>query len=329
MRRKEWISLIILLLVIGFAIYRFKTRHFTESRTRILMGTLVEISLTDNSNRIISLVDEAFELMSDYDKKFSYYNEDGMLWQINNSESDSIAIDSDYFELLTLCDLFYEKSDGLYDVTISPLSKLWHSGRTTVPPPDSIAYAKSKVGFDKLEFGPDYLIMPTDMELDFGSIAKGFIIDRVVEFIEKHGVYYGYINAGGDLRVFGDSRKETTVGIQHPRDSSAVIAVLGITDRAVVTSGDYERFFEFDGVRYHHIINPLTGYPVKGIYSVTIIAPNATIADALATTAFLLNPEDAIELVKSFPLTDCIIYYDHDDEIISLRTQGVMDYIRQ
>ncbi len=317
-----------MILVIGFAIYRFKIRNFTESRTRILMGTLVEISLTDNSSRIISLVDEAFELMNDYDKKFSYYNEDGMLWRINHSDSDSMTIDEEFFELLTLCDLFYEKSNGLYDITVSPLSKLWHSGRTTVPPPDSIAYAKAKVGFDNLEFGSDYLIMPTDMELDFGSIAKGFIIDRVVDFIKEHEVYYGHINAGGDIRVFGESRKETTVGIQHPRESGAVITVLGVSDRAVVTSGDYERYFEFDGVRYHHIINPLTGYPVKGIYSVTVIAPNATIADVLSTTAFLMDPEDAIELVKSFPLTECIIYYDHDDEIISLRTQGIIDYIR-
>lgn len=327
MTKKEWFSLVILLAVLIFAVYRYHNRLFTETRTKIMMGTLVEVSLTSSGRGLSSLLDSTFAVISDYESRLSYYDETSELWAINNADADSMAISEDIYNLLVIAGRYYDKTSGRYDVTVSPLVDLWHPGRSSLPSPDSIAAAKSLVGFDRLRFSPGYLIMPTEMSIDFGSIAKGYIIDRAAEYALSQGVNYGHINAGGDIRIFGDPSRAQRIGIRHPRDSNRVIATLLLSDTAVVTSGDYERYFEIDGERYHHIINPLTGYPVDGVFSVTVIAPNAAAADAMSTSLFVMEPEEAIELVKSLPGAEAIIYYLDDNEIVSLRTEGVRAYL--
>ncbi len=328
MKRNEWISLVILLLVLLFSIYRYHTRIFSDRRVRIMMGTQVEISLSSKTKNLPAIIDSTFALIAYYETKFSNYTNEGALWEINNAETDSIAIDADFVEILTLAESFYHKTDKLYDLTITPLTELWNGNRISPPPPDSIMTAMSKVGFNRLHIGEDYLKKPIDMKINLGSIAKGYIIDKAAEYALKKGVVYGFINAGGDIRLLGDFPKNERIGIQHPRERNKVIAVLGLKEGAIVTSGDYERFFDYEGKRYHHIINPLTGYPVdNNTFSVTIIAPNATLADVLSTAVFLMDIDSAIEMVKSIPAVDCIIYYKDNDEIMSLRTQGIKNYI--
>ncbi len=327
MTKKEWFSLAILAAVLIFAVYRYHNRLFTETRTKVMMGTLVEVSLTSSQRGINTLIDSTFAVIADYESRLSYYDDNSELWSINNAETDSIAISEDVYNLLVIADRYYQKTSGKYDVTISPLVDLWHQGRTTMPPPDSIAAAKALVGFDRLRFSPDYLIMPSEMSIDFGSIAKGYIIDRAAEYALSQGVSYGHINAGGDIRIFGDASRAQRIGIRHPREPNRIIATLLLSDTAVVTSGDYERYFEVDGVRYHHIINPLTGYPVDGVFSVTVIAPNATAADVISTSLFVMEPEEAIDLVKSIPDAEAIIYYLDDNDIMSLRTEGIRAYL--
>lgn len=327
MSRKEWFSIAILIFVLIFAIYRYKNRQFTETQASIRMGTLLEVSLISRDSDVTVVMDSLFSLIDYYEKKFSFYDPEGDLWKINHSDQDSISIDSEFYELFLLAEKYYHKTSGKYDITAAPLITLWHTERTTIPPPDSIKLAMSKVGFNKIELHPEYIIKPVDMKIDLGSIAKGYIVDRAVEFAISKDIDYGYINAGGDIRLFGRSPRKQVIGIRHPRDPRRVIASLSLSDKAVVTSGDYERYFEVDGVRYHHIINPLTGYPVENVFSVTIIAPDATKADILSTVVFLMDPEEAIELISNSQDVEGVIYYQDEDTILSLRTEGIKKYL--
>lgn len=327
MSRKEWFSLVILILVLLFAIYRYRNRHFTETKTRVMMGTLVELSLTSSHKNLSVIIDSTFNLIKEYEAKFSYYDQTSLLSEVNNSNGERVPIDRDFFEILQLAGKYYEKTGGRYDVTISPLTDLWGGGRTTIPPPDSIEVAMSLVGYDKIEYTEDYVKLPPGMRINLGSIAKGFIIDKAVDYALSKTVLYGHINAGGDIRLFGDASKVQRIGVAHPRERNRIIATLLLSDIAVVTSGDYERYFEYEGEIYHHIIDPLTGYPVSNMYSVTIIAPTATLADVLSTAVFLMEPEEGIELVKNTPGTEGIIYYVEGDDIVFLGTEGIKKFM--
>jgi|SRR5690554_1610609 thiamine biosynthesis lipoprotein len=346
MKRRDVINIAILLVVILIAVYRYKVQTYTETRSRFLMDTLVELSFSARQQNVPAIMDSTITVISRYEKKFSYYDPESYLWAINHSEEDSLIIDRELFELLNLAEIFYQETEGVYDITIGILSEIWDIDRTTPPPADSVRLAQEYVGFDKIRYGyyrvdpqPDessseisdeaygYLIRPPGLKLNLSSLAKGYIIDKGVAYARSRGIESGYINAGGDILLFGDRGGKQRIGIQHPRDINDIIAVLELSDIAVVTSGDYERYFEYEGRRYHHIINPLTGYPVENIFSVTVIAPDATLADILSTALFLLPPEEGISLIKKYKGAECVIYYQDEDEIVSLRTEGIREYM--
>jgi len=327
MKRRDIVNIAILVIVIFIAIYRYKVQYNTETRSRFMMDTLVELSFTARQKNIPAIMDSTIALMHHYERKLSYYDKEGDLWRINHYDHEKVEIDAEFYELLTLAEIFYQKTDGRYDVSIGALTELWDGERAYPPPADSIRMALDKVGFSDIVVRPNYFIRPVGMKINLGSIAKGYIIDKAVEYAKSKGIRSGYINAGGDIRLFGDQGREQLIGIQHPRDINDVIAVLSVSDRAIVTSGDYERYFDHEGRRYHHIIDALTGYPVENIFSVTILAPNTTLADVLSTAVFLLTPEEGLNLLRSYPETECIIYYLDDDEIVSLRSEGIRDLI--
>ena len=138
------------------------------------------------------------------------------------------------------------------------------------------------------------------LAVDLGGIAKGYAVDRAIAVLQAAGVRHASVNAGGDIRLLGDrGDRPWRIGIQHPRKSDAILATLDLADTAVVTSGDYERFFERDGVRYHHLFDPATGQPARRCQSVTVVAPEAMLADALATAVFVLGPGPGLKLLAS------------------------------
>jgi thiamine biosynthesis lipoprotein len=162
----------------------------------------------------------------------------------------------------------------------------------------------SKVGLDRIEIdsatGTVRLSEP-GMALDLGGIAKGYALDRARLVIENFGVKAALVNAGGDILAVGEKApgKPWRVGVQDPRRGNAMVAVASVKDKIVVTSGDYERFFVKNGKRYHHILDPRTGYPATGLRSVTIVATDGLTADALATAVLVLGPDEGLKLVES------------------------------
>jgi len=164
------------------------------------------------------------------------------------------------------------------------------------------------------------------MKINLGSLAKGYIVDKVVEYLKQQNVISGFVNAGGDMRIFGRG-KPFKIGIQHPRsESNEIIDVINVGNMSVVTSGDYERYFMKDGKRYHHIINPLTGYPSQNAISVTVISETALIADAYSTALFLLEPEQSLKLAEETDELEAVVYFIKDDKIEKLETKGFKKY---
>jgi len=327
MKKRDIVNLVILIIVISFAAYRFYHRKYNFAKSRFALDTIVEITFTTSNKDSNPLLDRAFDLIEEYEKKFSFFQKGSKLWNINHSEMDSVQIDKEFFEILKISeDLFY-KSGSLYDVTIGSLSELWDFSNTHIPSRDSIEIAQHSIGFEKIRYSENYLFRPSETKLNFGSLAKGYIIDRVVDFLKDNLVESGIINAGGDMRIFG-YEKPVRIGIQHPRaEQNEVIEILQAGNQAVVTSGDYERYFEIDGKRYHHILNPETGYPSENAISVTVIAPSAVIADAYSTALFLMKPEKAIEIADQNENMEVIVYYQNEDEIDNLKSKNFSRYL--
>ena len=147
-----------------------------------------------------------------------------------------------------------------------------------------------------------------DVALDLGGIAKGYAVERAARWLRMRGVEHAVLNAGGDTRVLGDRRGQPwVVGIRHPRAEDDVMTKMPLIDEAISTSGDYERFFEENGERYHHIINPGTGLPTDALMSVTVIGSDAVLTDALSTTVFVLGMEGGLELIEQYPGYEAII----------------------
>lgn len=203
---------------------------------------------------------------------------------------------------------FSKSSNGIFDPTIAPLIKLWARGAIIkrVPPPEMIKDTLSLVDYKQINVeGNRVFLSKKGMCADFGGIAKGSIIDRMVEMLKNHGAENGLVNAGGDIRVFGE--KEWQIGIQHPRKERDVLLTLKLKNQSIATSGDYQRFYMVGEKRYHHILDPRTGYPADKSMSATVITPKATDADALATIAFILGPEKGIEMLEQLEDTEGII----------------------
>ena len=158
------------------------------------------------------------------------------------------------------------------------------------------------------------------MALDLGAIAKGYALDRAIKVLQGRGVKEALINVGGDVRVMGE--RVWKIGLQHPRKEKEVLAVIRLKDQAIATSGDYQRYFIEEGKRYHHIINPKTGYPAQKCMGVTIFAPQATQADILATGIFILGPETGMKLIEFLEGVEGIIIDSQGKILLSSNLKG-------
>jgi len=202
----------------------------------------------------------------------------------------------------------YRFSDGCFDITVAPLSRIWGflNRSNYVPSHQEIKSILSRIGMEKIEEKNGALILLPGMELDWGGIAKGFGIDLASQSLMKMEIPNGFINAGGDLFCWGlnPDNKPWQIGIKHPR-KSGFFGALSITEVAATTTGDYQRFFEVNGIRYHHVFNPKTGYPARGKQSVTVIGPETGICDALSTALFVSEEPEAI--LQRYPQYGAII----------------------
>ncbi len=326
MKRRDIINIILFVLVFAFAAYRYSVRTYTSQRSAFVMDTIVDIKIETKQKNTNDILDNAFKLMEGYENKFSFYKEESIIWKFNNSIIDSLFLDEDLKEIISISKELYDKTEKHYDITIGALSEIWDFDNEVIPTNEEIAKAIKVTDFKKLKIENGYLHKPEGMKINLGSLAKGYIIDKTVEYLEQQNVISGFVNAGGDMRIFG-RKKPFKIGIQHPRsETNEIIAVIDVGNKSVVTSGDYERYFIKGNIRYHHIIDPLTGFPSQKAISVTVIAETALIADAYSTALFLLEPQQAIKLAEETYELEAVVYYIKDDKIEKLETQGFNKY---
>jgi thiamine biosynthesis lipoprotein len=201
---------------------------------------------------------------------------------------------------------------GAFDVSYAAAGHLWSFEARTprLPDPEAVRAALAHVGWERVRVDPERhtVVLPAGMKLGLGGIAKGYGVDRAMDVLLAYGVEHAIVNAGGDMKVLGRKFGEPwEVAIKHPRDRERAIAALRVSNTSVVTSGDYERFFEIDGRRYHHIIDPRTGQPADKALSATVLNPSAELADALATALCVMGPEKGLALVARLARTEAIV----------------------
>lgn len=275
-------------------------------RSDFLLNTFVTISIYDSDDE--ALLDGAMDLCREYENRFSKTVEGSEIYQLNHRQpKETVFSLSDETAALIEEGLSYSRlSDGAYDLTIEPLSSLWDftSGQNVIPPKEDIEAAAAKVGYENLALeGNTLTFLSPDTTLDLGSIAKGFIADRLKEYLVSKGVKSAIINLGGNVLCIGSlpGGEPFQIGLQKPFAShNETVGFVEINDVSVVSSGVYERCFTVDGKNYHHLLNPKTGYPYdNGLISVVIICPESVDGDALSTTCFSLGLEKGMELLDS------------------------------
>jgi thiamine biosynthesis lipoprotein len=243
-----------------------------------------------------------------------------------------VKVDKELYDLIQRSIVYSKLSDGAFDISFEGLDGIWKfdGSMTSLPNAELINEKLPIIGSDKIVLNPNdtsvYLSVK-GMRIGFGAIGKGYAADMAKRLLQKKGVTAGIINASGDLNTWGKQPNgdSWTVAITNPFDKEKAFGILPLDNWAVATSGDYEKFVEFDGVRYAHIIDPRTGYPAQGLVSVTIFAPTAEMADALATSVFVLGAEIGIDRVGQIPDVACIVVTEKG-ELFSTKNINIADY---
>lgn len=283
-----------------------QTEH---KHTIFAFGTLIEITLYNTTE---STAHTAFDQL---ERDFQDYHDSWTPWEtsdlsrINDSirAGSQVAVPASVLPLITASKDLFEKSDGLFNPAIGNLINLWQMHRhdeADIRPPDAAEIAqvvKQNPGMDDIHLSGAMLSSANpEVQLSLGAFAKGYAIDQAMQYLRSQGITNAVINAGGDLRVIGKhGERPWRIGIRHPRQDGVIAWLDAEAGESIFTSGDYERFYMFAGKRYHHILDPRSGYPASGTRSVTVIHHNAGVADAAATALFVAGPERWHEIARN------------------------------
>jgi thiamine biosynthesis lipoprotein len=226
------------------------------------------------------------------ERKYSRYQADSFLSKINQiaASGGSISVDEETTGLLNYAQTCYELSDGLFDITSGILRRAWRFDTAVLPDDQTIKALLQKVGWQHIHWNaPTLTFLQAEMEIDFGGIVKEYAADRAATLFLNAGISHGIVNLGGDIKIIGahPDGKAWCVGIQHPRDRNKVWKIVKLKAGALASSGDYERCIVIDGIRYGHILNPKTGYPVRHLAAVSVVADLCVVAGSAATIAML------------------------------------------
>jgi len=278
-------KLFLLLLVFLSFILGCRVGGKWHTSTFLFFDTICQINIFSSASDFKTAQEEVFQTFTEIEKYFSPGIKD---------YSSPIVLNLFHRALKV-----YHDSDGCFDITVSPLSRIWGflGNQRRLPPPQEIKSALRHIGMEKVKEQNGSLILLPEMEFDWGGIAKGLGIDLASKSLIEMGISRGFINAGGDLYCWGNNPddKAWNIGIDHPR-KKGYFGVISISDLGAATTGDYQRYFMRDEVRYHHVFDPRTGYPARGKRSVTVVGPETVLCDALSTALFVSQqPEKILE----------------------------------
>lgn len=336
-KRNLWIGILFVVVLSVFIVCYGKMQKPEEpiTATAFKLNTVVKVTIYDSQDE--KILQDALALCDKYEKIFSRTRTDSEIYLLNEGklpQEDGYYILSEECAELIGKGLYYsELSGGAFDITIEPLSSLWDftSGEKQIPDPQTLVEAQKHVGYEKVELKGNKIRFQEDgMGLELGAIAKGYIADKIKEFLISEGIESAVIDLGGNVLCIGarPDGEAFRVGIQKPfADRNETVATAGIRDRSVVSSGIYERYFEKDGKLYHHILNPKSGYPYEnGLTAVTILSDESVDGDGLSTVCFALGLEKGLELINSLSDTQAVFitedgelhYSEHFEEEVPL-----------
>ncbi|MEK6600160.1 MAG: FAD:protein FMN transferase [Deltaproteobacteria bacterium] len=309
------LATILVLSIIALSVYNKKPVEIKYSR--VLMGTVVDITIIgDDEARLNSAAEAAFAEIKRLEGLMSHYKEDSDVGRINAAAGKEAAhVSIETFEVIEAALEVSRLSSGAFDVTMGVLGKVWHftkdDGRTMMPPSkEEVKTILQLVDYRQIILDKEHSavkLAKKGMKINLGGVAKGYITGRAAEVLKKNGIKKGIIHAGGDMVVFNETDSPRLIGIQDPRNKDKMIGTIKISNAAIASSGDYERFFIKDGKRYHHIMDPSTGFPADKSMAVTIAAKNPTFADALSTAVFVMGPIDGMKLIEGLPDVEGLI----------------------
>jgi FAD:protein FMN transferase len=288
-------------------------------RTLKLMGSRFDITVVANDSiKANKYIDTAIAEISRIEKLISSWDDNSQTSEINrNAGIKPVKVDKELFDLIERAIAISKLTDGAFDISYASMDKIWKfdGSMTKMPSKEEITASVEKVGYQNIvldKMNSTIFLKLEGMKIGFGAIGKGYAADMAKNLLISKGVPSGIINASGDMNTWGKqpNGNEWKVAITNPMDKNKVFALLPITNGAVVTSGNYEKYVNFNGKRYTHIIDPRTGYPSTGIISVTVFAPKAELADALATSVFVMGKEAGLDRINQLPKIECIIIDD-------------------
>jgi len=302
-----------------------KREHVIQGLT---MGTTYQVKVvTGHSQSISGLKEKLDARLEEINQSMSTYKEDSEISRFNDSQlvDKSFKISNDFYQVMKTAQTIYQQSGGAWDGTVNPLVDLWGFGRagrkTTVPQQKDISELLPDIGFKNIEIvASGYLVKkrPT-VTLDLSSIAKGYGVDQLADVVRKEGYQNYLVEIGGEVFASGYRKdgKLWRIGINRPKIDAAfddVYEVINLHNKAFATSGDYRNFFVVDGIRYSHIIDPRTGYPVSnGVVGATIISETCTFADGLATAIMVMGADKGLELVNRLDGTEGLVIVEKQD----------------
>ena len=321
--KKGTLLLIILIVNLAIILTSCKSKNIEPvSKTELLMGTVCTIKIYDKPYE--DTFNKAFNRLKDIEKKMTINDKNSEVDMINLKSGEArVKVSKDTYYVIQKGKYYSELSKGGFDISIGPLVKLWGIGteNARVPKESQINKVIPLINYKNILLDDkNYTVMLKDKEMiiDLGGIAKGYAADEVKRILEENGVKKAIINLGGNVLVVGEKEKDTpwVVGVQNPdKERGDYIGTVEVKDKTVVSSGIYERYFEKDGKRYHHILDRKTGYPVfNSLASVTIITDKSIDGDALSTSVFSMGLDKGMEFVKSLKSVEGI-FITKDSEV--------------
>lgn len=322
--KKLLVSLITTIVLVVACIFVYKSsntqtaKEESISRQGVYLDTFIDIKILGESNS--EILDQTFQLCEFYEDILSKTKVGSDIYNLNKNGYKGVNVSDDALYVIKKGIFYSEISNGSFDISIEPIVKLWDfkSGKKLIPDHSIIENNLKNVNYKDIEIeGNKVTFKKENMEIDLGAIAKGYIGDKIKEFLESKGVDNAVINLGGNIVCIGDKDgKGFNVGIQKPFETRGEsIDAINVNSKSVVSSGIYERYFEKDGKIYHHILNPRTGYPIENsLAQVTIVSDKSIDGDALSTVCFSQGIENGIKLIDSLENVEAV-FIDKDGQI--------------
>jgi len=287
-----------------------------------LMGSAFSLGvLEDSEYKAGELLEMGIIEIERLEKLLSEFLQDSETSKINkNAWKQPLLVDKECFQLIERCRDISNLTNGDFDITVKPLKSLYRFKNANFEMPNKMLIKKTlkSVGYQKIKIdrkNDSVQLNHPNTNISFSAIGKGYASDRVKQLWQKNGVQSGYINASGDLNAFGNNAEDEPwkVAIANPDDKIKVLMYVPLKNASVATSGDYEQHFTWQGKRYSHNINPLTGLPLTGIKSVSVFSPSAELSDALATAVYVKGVRKGLDFINQLPQTHCIIIDENND----------------